>query len=78
MNENNILEAFSQFLFIKQQACCCKSNVCVFQGEDGAVDVKMLHDKLRHTESKLADYRNQCQVLKQEVKIQNKVTRSPT
>ncbi|XP_071103198.1 coiled-coil domain-containing protein 13-like [Haliotis cracherodii] len=40
---------------------------------DEGVDVKGLQDKLKQTESKLADYRNQCQALKQELKIQHKV-----
>ncbi len=47
-------------------------NVNMFQSID-AVDLKALQDKLKHTESKLADYRNQCQALKQEIKISNKV-----
>lgn len=44
----------------------------LFQTDEG-VDVKGLQDKLKQTESKLADYRNQCQALKQELKIQHKV-----
>jgi hypothetical protein len=35
--------------------------------------VKALQDKLKQTESKMAEYRNQCMMLKQEIKIAQKV-----
>lgn len=37
------------------------------------VDVKAIQDKLKQTESKMADYRNQCSSLKQELKVVHKV-----
>ncbi|XP_041372186.1 LOW QUALITY PROTEIN: coiled-coil domain-containing protein 13-like [Gigantopelta aegis] len=43
------------------------------KSDDGSVDVKLLQDRLKYSESKLAEYRNQCQALKQEIKIQNKI-----
>ncbi|KAH9519253.1 Coiled-coil domain-containing protein 13 [Bulinus truncatus] len=38
-----------------------------------AVDVKALQDRLKQTESRLTDLRNQCQSLRQELKIAQKV-----
>ena len=35
--------------------------------------MKALQDKLKHTESKMSEYRIQCSTLKQEVKIAQKV-----
>ncbi|XP_076437318.1 coiled-coil domain-containing protein 13-like [Babylonia areolata] len=48
-------------------------SVTVEPKEADEVDVKALQDKLKTTESKMADFRNQCQMLKQEVKVAQKV-----
>ncbi|RUS82327.1 hypothetical protein EGW08_009917 [Elysia chlorotica] len=43
-------------------------------GDDtSGVDVKALQDRLKQTESRCTDFRNQCQSLRQELKIANKV-----
>lgn len=41
--------------------------------EEDGVDVKALQDRLKQSESRLTDYRNQCQQLRQELKVANKV-----
>ncbi|GFR94755.1 coiled-coil domain-containing protein 13 [Elysia marginata] len=42
--------------------------------EDSAgVDVKALQDRLKQTEARCTDFRNQCQSLRQELKVANKV-----
>lgn len=41
--------------------------------DDDSVDVKALQDRLKQSESRLTDYRNQCQQLRQELKVANKV-----
>lgn len=43
------------------------------ENKENEVDVKALQDKLKHTESKMSEYRIQCSTLKQEVKIAQKV-----
>ncbi|KAI8767448.1 coiled-coil domain-containing protein 13 [Biomphalaria glabrata] len=41
--------------------------------DEDVVDVKALQDRLKQTESRLTDFRNQCQSLRQELKIAQKV-----
>lgn len=41
--------------------------------EQDEVDVKALQDKLKQTETKMAEFRNQCQMLKQDIKVAHKV-----
>ncbi|XP_005095112.1 coiled-coil domain-containing protein 13 [Aplysia californica] len=41
--------------------------------DDDGVDVKALQDKLKQSECRLTDFRNQCQQLRQELKVAQKV-----
>lgn len=41
--------------------------------QKSAEEVKGLQEKLKQSESKMADWRNQCQILKQELKLANRV-----
>lgn len=41
--------------------------------QKSAEEVKGLQEKLKQAESKMADWRNQCQILKQELKLANRV-----
>ena len=40
---------------------------------EDAVDVKALQDRLKQSEARVTDFRNQCQSLRQELKVANKV-----
>ena len=53
-------------------AMWCDVMWCLQEGDE--VDVKALQDKLKQTETKMAEWRNQCQMLKQEIKVSHKVT----
>lgn len=50
-----------------------KSNVDGVK-DDETVDVKALQDRLKQSETRATDFRNQCQSLRQELKIAHKVS----